>query len=92
MKFNLTTVEQHVDLKEIILSVKIIKSAKPFESYESNPVPEISIRCEFESTGDLLTSETVCINRYKWPYLLSNDNLPLMKTIAELNKERELWD
>ena len=92
IKFNLTTVEQHVDLEEITLSIKIIKSAKPFESYESNPVPEISIRCEFESTGDLLTSETVCINRYKWPYLLSNDNLPLMKTIAELNKERELWE
>ena len=92
IKFNLTTVEQHVGLEEITLSIKIIKSAKPFESYESNPVPEISIRCEFKSTGDLLTSETVCINRYRWPYLLSNDNLPLMKTIAELNKERELWE
>lgn len=89
--FNITTVEQHIPIENIVLSIKTIEGAKPFETYSSTPVPEIKIDCDLISTGDLLTSRTECKSVYKWPYLLSNENLPLLKTLGELDKERSLW-
>lgn len=90
-KFSITSVEQHIPIEDITFSLQIIDYKPPYVHYENNPVPGVNHVCDLDNTGNLATSVQTCISTIRYPYFLSDSNIPIIKNLKEIEAERTIW-
>ena len=91
-EIHVSSIEQHVPLQDMTFSVQVIDYKPPYTHYENNPFPGISHVCDLDNTGDLMTSVQVCTTTIRYPYFLSEENIPIVKNLKEIEQERAIWD